>query len=209
MGKIVSNLPNDSQPWGRDIEARIEQLEALVASNEINNAARDQRLETNLSKVSELLANTAALRTYQAQNQSFGTYAFTSSDTEIINTTDLVVNFSIDKERFVFFEYATDFATVVTYTSSGDLTVQSVIFSEILLNGNLISLSTQNSIEQFSAANPYQSKTSSGTHRNIEKIRLQAGDYQVTVKLTAVNESSSSTATMTFGGDVLSVSIIE
>lgn len=47
-----NNLPSDSQPWGRQVEDRIDALESLVASNEINNIARDKQLASSFANLS-------------------------------------------------------------------------------------------------------------------------------------------------------------
>lgn len=210
MGKVVSNLPIDSLPWGRDIERRLEQLEALVSSNEVNNAARDQRMETNLLKVSELLSNTAALKTYQIQMPSaYRDYFLANVDNQNIDTTDLLINFSIDKARVVSFEYSTDFKAVTVYPSSSDLSVSWDIFSSLILNGEYISLSIETIDDAFLTSNPYTRREIARTHKNVERKLLQPGDYELVVQVNLLNNSSASTTTMSFSGDVLSASIIE
>jgi hypothetical protein len=55
MGNIRSNLPNDSQPWGKDIEDRLTSAESTIISNEVNNSARDAQLQTSINAVSDAL----------------------------------------------------------------------------------------------------------------------------------------------------------
>lgn len=46
-----SYLSTASQPWGREVEKRIVDLQLVVNSNEINNSARDTQLANSLSRV--------------------------------------------------------------------------------------------------------------------------------------------------------------
>lgn len=45
-----SNLPVASQPWGRTVEKQLVDLNLMVNSNEINNAARDKQLLASLNR---------------------------------------------------------------------------------------------------------------------------------------------------------------
>lgn len=54
MGIINNNLPADSQPWGREVDKRLDTIEKSVADNEVNDLARDKQLRSSLSKVAEL-----------------------------------------------------------------------------------------------------------------------------------------------------------
>jgi hypothetical protein len=210
MGKIASNLPNDSQPWGRDIEARIEKLEALVASNEINNAARDQRAETNLAKVSDLLSNTAALKTYQTE--ILGTarsYDLYNNGEATAETSDLTFTFSIDKPRIVSLQYSVNFDVWATYTSSATLHQEWSIDSAILINGNSVSTSQDMTYENYTTSNPLADKWVTATHLNTDNIPLEPGDYVVSVSLKYKQVSGAAATTFFFQGDVLTVSIIE
>lgn len=50
-----NNLPSDSQPWGRQVEDRIDALESLVSSSNINNAARDKQLAASMDNISNTI----------------------------------------------------------------------------------------------------------------------------------------------------------
>lgn len=76
-----NNLPVASQPWGKAIQKDLEALQAKVASNEVNNKARDeqlnaaqQRLSSQVTSIAELAgqavttANAAAGAAAQAQD---------------------------------------------------------------------------------------------------------------------------------------------
>jgi hypothetical protein len=52
-----SNLSTASQPWGREVEKRLVNLDLTVNSNEINNTARDNQLANSLTRVNAALIN--------------------------------------------------------------------------------------------------------------------------------------------------------
>lgn len=208
MGKVASNLPNDSQPWGRDIESRLEKLEALVASNEINNAARDQRMETNLLKVSELLANTAALKSYQAEMPDEDRpYEIIGSGVDNFTIEDLTINFSIDKPRTVALQYLTSCGISQTY--SGGTDESSYLSSYISINGVTLSEATDQIYDFYTTSNPMSNKTIATTHVNSEKVTLEAGDYTAKVTIIIGNVNPNTFATFTLKSDSFSVQIIE
>lgn len=64
----TSYLPATSQPWGREVQKRIEQTETTVARNEKNNDARDTQLAAAMDRLSTtvLSANAAATKAQQA-----------------------------------------------------------------------------------------------------------------------------------------------
>ncbi len=61
MAFPTSYLPSGSQPWGREIQKRIELAEAAIARNERNNSARDTQLASAQDRLSEQLIRTNAL----------------------------------------------------------------------------------------------------------------------------------------------------
>lgn len=56
-----SNLPSASQPWGKAIQKDLEKLQAAVATNEINNKARDTQLEKNYKRLDATVGEVAAV----------------------------------------------------------------------------------------------------------------------------------------------------
>lgn len=63
-----SYLPATSQPWGREVQKRIEQTETTVARNEKNNDARDTQLAAAMDRLSTtvLTASAAATKAQEA-----------------------------------------------------------------------------------------------------------------------------------------------
>jgi hypothetical protein len=62
-----NNLPTDSQPWTRDVEKRVENLESTFRSAEVNNVTRDsqalsqiRRLDAAVTDVTQAAADAAA-----------------------------------------------------------------------------------------------------------------------------------------------------
>jgi hypothetical protein len=56
-----SNLPTDSQPWGRAIETNLKSLESQFAQAEIDNVNRDKSLKTSVDAVSTALVRVKTL----------------------------------------------------------------------------------------------------------------------------------------------------
>lgn len=63
-----SNLATASQPWGRFVEKSITALEALVATEKVNNAARDAQMALSIKRTDASLSEVAALSLVTAQN---------------------------------------------------------------------------------------------------------------------------------------------
>lgn len=88
-----SNLPSASQPWGKAIQRDLEKVQALVASNEVNNKARDTQLEKNYKRLDGTV-NAIAAATLTAQNAandaaSAASQAQGAADTANAAVTDL------------------------------------------------------------------------------------------------------------------------
>ena len=63
-----SNLSTASQPWGRFVEKSITGLETVVATDRVNNAARDAQAALNIKRLDASLAQVANLGLQTAQN---------------------------------------------------------------------------------------------------------------------------------------------
>lgn len=63
-----SNLATASQPWGRFVEKSITNLETLVATERVNNAARDAQATLSIKRLDASLATVAELGLQTAQN---------------------------------------------------------------------------------------------------------------------------------------------
>lgn len=82
-----NNLPVQSQPWTRDVEKRVENLESTFRSAEVNNATRDsqalsqiRRLDTAVTDVAQAAADaTAAAAAAQAAANTANTAANTAN----------------------------------------------------------------------------------------------------------------------------------
>lgn len=84
-----NNLPVQSQPWTRDVEKRVENLESTFRSAEVNNATRDsqalsqiRRLDAAVTDVAQAAADaTAAAAAAQAAANTANTAANTANTT--------------------------------------------------------------------------------------------------------------------------------
>lgn len=65
-----NNLPAPAQPWGREIQRRLQDIEAYVAREQINNRARDKQIANSanrLDSTSVVVANNAQSTETQSQ----------------------------------------------------------------------------------------------------------------------------------------------
>jgi hypothetical protein len=71
----VSNLPTASIPWGREVEKQLSAATITIASNELNNAARDNQLAASLTRVNAAAVKAqAAIDGLGSLDQSTSTY---------------------------------------------------------------------------------------------------------------------------------------
>jgi len=56
----LNNLPTPSVPWGREVEKQLSAATLTIASNERNNAARDNQLAASLTRVNKAATDAAA-----------------------------------------------------------------------------------------------------------------------------------------------------
>jgi outer membrane murein-binding lipoprotein Lpp len=67
----VNNLPSNAQPWTREVQKRVENIEATAVTNEVNNIARDAQLSASYKRldntVTQLAVTTAAATTAAQQ----------------------------------------------------------------------------------------------------------------------------------------------
>jgi len=73
----VNNLPTASLPWAREVEKQLSTATVTIASNELNNAARDNQLAASLTRVNKAATDAAAAA---AQAQTAATNAQSAID---------------------------------------------------------------------------------------------------------------------------------
>lgn len=180
MGIIKSNLPSDSQLWGRDIENRLAALETAVASNEVNNIARDQTMQASISNMSSLLADQAEMQTYSTNTITTSSYrwvnAINAGAVGSFETSDLTLDVSVKKPRNLIIGYSGIYNMNSVTSSLDDVRVRGTIF--IYVNNSL--KNTYNIEKRFVA--PTGTNTFASTFGNNFVIPVEAGDYHVNVK---------------------------
>jgi hypothetical protein len=70
-----SNLPTSAQPWAREVTKQLTSIIANVATNEVNNNARDNQLKSSIdaiSKVSTVVSSGPAAEALTKANQALG-----------------------------------------------------------------------------------------------------------------------------------------
>lgn len=87
-----SNLPADSQRWGREIQYRLDALEKTVQSNQINNIARDRQLQSNLDRT-----NTTTVVSDNDLTSAYQIVPYTGNDAARSGSTANVATVTINK----------------------------------------------------------------------------------------------------------------
>lgn len=80
-------LASGSQPWGREVQKRIELAEATIARNEKNNDARDTQLASSQARLSDQLikTNSIAVQANQTAVQASATAQQATAGIELAN----------------------------------------------------------------------------------------------------------------------------
>lgn len=52
-----NNLPVSAQPWGREVQKRVQVLEDSVSANQTNNTARDKQLATSIARLDKTVTD--------------------------------------------------------------------------------------------------------------------------------------------------------
>lgn len=87
-----SNLPADSQQWGRLVQSKLESLEKIVESNQINNIARDRQLQSSLERV-----NTTTIVSDNDLTSAYQIVPYTGNDSARSGSTANVATVTINK----------------------------------------------------------------------------------------------------------------
>jgi hypothetical protein len=51
----ANNLPSTAQPWTREVQKRVENIEATAVTNEVNNVARDAQLSNSVKRINTIV----------------------------------------------------------------------------------------------------------------------------------------------------------
>lgn len=82
-----NNLPNDAQPWGREIQKQVESLTNTVVSNDVNNTARDKQLAASVARLDKTVTELAITK---------GIVSGTTTDLTTINNNISAINTQIN-----------------------------------------------------------------------------------------------------------------
>lgn len=117
-----SNLPTSAQPWAREVTKQLTSIIANVATNEVNNNARDNQLKSSIdaiSKVSTVVSSGPAAEALTKANQALGGLASLSSpDSAYTIDQDNVINLISDLSLKANIESPTFTGTVAGITKS-------------------------------------------------------------------------------------------
>jgi hypothetical protein len=84
-----SNLPISSQPWAREIQRQLSNIIEVEQSNEINNLARDNQLQTSVSSLTNIVNNIKVLTDDETSAFGLASTALTTANTALSGLTSL------------------------------------------------------------------------------------------------------------------------
>jgi hypothetical protein len=84
-----SNLPISSQPWAREIQRQLSTIIDVEQSNEINNLARDNQLQTSVSSLTNIVNNIKILTDDETSALGLATTALSTANTALSGLTSL------------------------------------------------------------------------------------------------------------------------
>lgn len=110
----TSNLPAAAQPWGREIQKRMEAAEAYIAAEKVNNRARDKSIANSANRLDS--TTVAVVNSAQATETQSLTVAF--SGTDGAKTNQSVASLTFTKPSWA--NYARVTCTGVVISSTAD-----------------------------------------------------------------------------------------
>jgi hypothetical protein len=84
-----SNLPISSQPWAREIQRQLSTIIDVEQSNQINNLARDNQLQTSVSSLTNIVNNIKILTDDETSALGLATTALSTANTALSGLTSL------------------------------------------------------------------------------------------------------------------------
>jgi len=204
-----SNLPTSSQPWGREVEKRLEALGESVTLNEINNSARDAISQTNITNLLKLMADQVELVTYSTEIPGTQVINFTSPLSELTrNMKQLDINILLNKPRRLLINYSTYYEIYIQTLANGDTTTYGFDF-KVYVDGVEVD-------SQYVLKNNGKTFTNTLTYDNnsinaIKLVPVSAGAHVISVTMTVKGSPPSGGGTMDINiiGDNLIVTVIE
>lgn len=214
MATLNSNLPADSQPWGREVDTRLTSLENAIDANAVNDAARDKQLRSSLARVADLThANEQAIDYLNDQSTYVAIKPLTSEGTWVAGTGGALTEFNhnvpgfkfvitIDKPKIMTLRH--NIACSLYLSNKGAGFYYGAVVSGFILNGNVIDSSDFSSDEISFAVHETFTSTSStdnssnGTVVNEFALILPAGTHTVQATTTVKCNLPGSTANELF-----------
>jgi len=203
-----SNLPSSSLPWAREIAKQLENLSRAVNTNEVNNTARDATTETNISNLSELMADQLELRTYAIQPINYDTAQITGSPglpTPVyFNTPELAIKITLNKDRNFLINFSSSFIVDTIFPTSG-LPYGWEIACEIYLDGDMVGI--QQAGRSVYASTGYENDIGPLTSTTL--VPATAGEHTVSIKIKYSTYSTSGSTVLSVDGNNLVVTVVQ
>lgn len=203
-----SNLPSSSLPWAREVVKQLDTLSRAVNTNEVNNVARDATNETNISNLSQLMADQIELRTYAIQPIDYDTAQFTGSPglpTPVyFDTPELAIKITLNKDRNFLINFSSRFIVDTVFPTSG-LPYGWEIACEIYLDGDQVGV--QQAGRSVYASTGYENDIGPLTSTTL--VPVTAGEHTVSVKISYFTYSTGGLTTLGVDGNNLVVTVVQ
>lgn len=203
-----SNLPSSSLPWAREVVKQLDGLSRAVNTNEVNNAARDATTETNISNLSELMADQLELRTYAIQPIDCDTAQITGSPgipTPVyFNTPELAINITLNKDRNLLINFSSGYIVDTIFPAAGS-PYSWEIACEIYLDGDQVGI--QQAGREVYASTLYENDI--GPITSTVLVPALAGQHTISAKLSYSTKSTAGVTTINVDGNNLVVTVVQ
>lgn len=110
----ISNLPAAAQPWGREIQKRMESAEAYIAAEKVNNRARDKSIANSANRLDS--TTVAVVNSAQATETQSLTVLYTGTDAAKTNAS--VASITFTKPSWANYARVTCTGVVISSTSN-------------------------------------------------------------------------------------------
>jgi hypothetical protein len=176
----VNNLPSNAQPWTREVQKRVENIEATAVTNEINNVVRDAQLQNSYKRINTIISNVFSVGTTEINGYNIKAGTIDAAAVNAGVLTGFTIQTSETGSRVVL-----DSAGIRAYNSGG-----TVVFNFATSTGTL---SLSGYVEDGTAADDINNGTTTISGTKITTGTLSADKiFAGTISASSINLTSSS-----------------
>lgn len=176
----ANNLPSTAQPWTREVQKRVENIEATAVTNEVNNVARDAQLSNSVKRINTIVTSVFSAGTTEINGYNIKAGTIDADAINVGTLTGFTIQTGSTGSRVVM-----DSAGIRAYNSSN------VAVLNFTTSNGLLSLS--GFLEDGEAANDINNGSTTISGTKITTGTLSADKiYAGTISASSINLTSSS-----------------